>query len=321
LIASVERIFSNLVCYFKKEFYFLPIRNDYGKGNFSYPVDFSYWYRVGHYKHFDGQGIPQEKYRKFGKQYNWSKIASYALYYFNEYTFSGKEKYRHFFLDIANFLQVKAIFKDEMALWLYAFPWHGLRANWPSAIAQGEIISIFVRAFLLTNDESYLDLAYGAYEVLKTDIRNGGVLNHYQNDNGVVLEEFPESGINELSHILNGFVFGIIGVYDLFYVAQDRRISLFFEKCVKSLWNHIEKYVVENYKWSLYAYPYENENYVTPVYQSLHISLIQSLYHITGHKKFETIVGMWRENYSRRTVRFRALQKKLFYRLKYRTEM
>lgn len=321
LIIFIERVYSNFVSYFRKDCFYTPVLCDYRKGNFNYPVDFSYWYRVGHYKYFDNQGIPLENYRKFGKQYNWCKIASYALYHFNKYNSSGKKRDKELFLNIANFLRRSAILADNKALWLYAFPWHGLKPNWPSAIAQGEIISIFVRAFLLTNDQTYLNLAYGSYEVLKTDIKKGGVLNYYENDNGIVLEEFPQSRINELSHILNGFIFGIIGVYELFYATQDRNINFFFERCITSLRNHIDNYLVENSRWSLYAYPYQNKNYVTPAYQSLHIALVQALYQITGDDKFQTIVKIWNQSYHQRPLRLRALLKKIVYRLNYRTDM
>ena len=101
----------------------------------------------------------------------------------------------------------QASFVDKMALWFYDIPWHGLKPNWPSAIAQGAITSIMVRAYLLTRDYRYLDLAYKSYEALKTDIKRGGVLNYYEDDNGIVLEEFPQSQKNELSHILNGFIY------------------------------------------------------------------------------------------------------------------
>ncbi|KLU99036.1 hypothetical protein C9I90_02845 [Photobacterium aphoticum] len=85
-----------------------------------------------------------------------------------------------------------------------------MKAGWYSAMAQGLAISHLVRAHSLLGDEGYLDSARSALQIYSVPVSSGGVLDYY--DSRPVYEEYPTT---PSSHVLNGFIFALLGLYDL----------------------------------------------------------------------------------------------------------
>lgn len=320
--ALSRRIYGNIKNYFEVDYYFKPLNPDY-KGKFLYPIDFSYWINCGHYKLTDKDGIPQEQYRQFGIKYNWPKICSFALYHFNLLANNpGNIRSKEIFFKMADFLVGVAVVKGEKAYWYYDMPWNGLQKNWVSAIAQGEIISVLVRAYKLSENTEYLLLAEKSFNLLITPIEDGGLLTFYNDSQDIVLEEHPDSKVNPLSHILNGYLIAAIGIYELdFILSNNSTTRTILDKIFSSLDKHIEGYLVKSKRWTLYAYPYQKQNYATPVYEALHISLIQTLYAITLNSKFKAIVDKLEDNYLNKFLRLQAFLKKIVYRLQVSNDM
>lgn len=85
-----------------------------------------------------------------------------------------------------------------------------LEAGWHSAMAQGHAMSVLTRAYAVTNDTRYLAAANKAAKLFDMDARDGGVRNILF---GVPwYEEYPTT---PGSFVLNGFMYSLIGLYDL----------------------------------------------------------------------------------------------------------
>jgi len=86
-----------------------------------------------------------------------------------------------------------------------------LSSGWSSAMAQGHGISMMVRAAQVTGDDSYWAAASAALTPYKTSTSSGGVANQFMGQ-AVWFEEYP---FPEGHFVLNGFMYALIGLYDL----------------------------------------------------------------------------------------------------------
>ncbi|CAH1773655.1 unnamed protein product [Owenia fusiformis] len=90
-----------------------------------------------------------------------------------------------------------------------------LDPGWYSAMAQGQAISLLTRAYIRTKKEMYLQSALRATKVLNINSQDGGVRATFM-DKYVWYEEYPT---NPSSFVLNGFIYSLIGLYDLKTIA------------------------------------------------------------------------------------------------------
>ncbi|XP_060768034.1 D-glucuronyl C5-epimerase B isoform X2 [Neoarius graeffei] len=92
-----------------------------------------------------------------------------------------------------------------------------LEPGWYSAMAQGQAMSTLVRAYLLTKDETYLKAALRATGPYKVPSEKHGVKAVFMNKYDWY-EEYPTT---PSSFVLNGFIYSLIGLYDLAQTASD----------------------------------------------------------------------------------------------------
>uniref|UniRef100_A0A8C4X0H4 heparosan-N-sulfate-glucuronate 5-epimerase n=1 Tax=Eptatretus burgeri TaxID=7764 RepID=A0A8C4X0H4_EPTBU len=94
-----------------------------------------------------------------------------------------------------------------------------LEPGWYSAMAQGQAMSVLVRAYRLWHDERYLKAAIRGATPFNVPSKNGGVkavfMGHYD-----WYEEYPTT---PSSFVLNGFIYALIGLYDLSQTAGGTR--------------------------------------------------------------------------------------------------
>lgn len=86
-----------------------------------------------------------------------------------------------------------------------------LAPGWYSAMAQGQAMSVLVRAFARTSDRRYLRAALSAMRPFDVASADGGVLAKFA-DRYPWYEEYPTT---PPSFVLNGFIYSLIGLYDL----------------------------------------------------------------------------------------------------------
>ena len=266
---------------------------------------------------YDSAGIPLLDYHgKIGRQHNPIAIAQYGLGNYNLFRRTGDAtRCKKFFL-AANWL-CDHLEKNPQGLpvWNHHFNWEyrdTLRAPWYSALAQGQGISLLVRAHKESGEQRYLATAQSALAVFLHPTAEGGVA-FTDDQNNLWFEEYI---VSPPTHILNGFIWAAWGVYDYFLATHDHVAHDLFTRAVQTLLRNLDRYDLGF--WSLYEQSGTPLPMVaSPFYHQLHIVQLRVLHRLTGEDTFARVAGRW-ETYGRsRTKRTRALCYKSAFKLCY----
>ncbi len=201
------------------------------------------------------------------------------------------------FFDAANYL-VKT--QDEQGGWPInverkldeGFP--TIPPGWYSAMAQGQAISTLTRAYKKTQDYKYLRSALRATQVFRIPSSEGGVLAKLF---GRVpwYEEYPTT---PSAFVLNGFIYSLIGLYDLHSTAGDeeRREALkLYNDGMKSLKTLLPLYdtgsgtIYDLRHLTLHKQP----NLARWGYHTTHISQLQLLVSIDPDPVLKQFLARW----------------------------
>ena len=120
---------------------------------------------------------------------------------------------------------------------------------WPSAMAQGEIISFYLRMYQALNDENLLNTAIQAYEFLKFEYNNGGV-RRFDEYGDLWFEEYPTP---KPTFVLNGYIYTLFGLYDLYRVTGNTEVKKDIDKCIITLKKNIHKFSINFNKSKLFS--------------------------------------------------------------------
>uniref|UniRef100_A0A1A9VX68 heparosan-N-sulfate-glucuronate 5-epimerase n=1 Tax=Glossina austeni TaxID=7395 RepID=A0A1A9VX68_GLOAU len=112
-----------------------------------------------------------------------------------------------------------------------------LKAGWLSAMGQGHAISVLARAYWKSGgDKRYLKAAALGLKPYRVFSKDGGVLAHFM-DKYFWYEEYPTT---PASFVLNGFIYSLLGLYDLNATAPSfiaNEAGQFFQQGMNSLKN------------------------------------------------------------------------------------
>jgi len=250
-------------------------------------------YKASYSGPFDKNGIPLLDYKgKIGKRYNPIAIAQYGLGHYNLYKKTNNKKNLTIATKQADWLTDNLeTTKYGIKVWMHHFDWEyrdKLKAPWYSALAQGNGISLLVRIYAETKNKKYLKAANEALESLFVTIDKGGVLYIDENDNYWL----EEAIVTPPTHILNGFLWTLFGIWDYYLLTKDKKIKKLFDKCVITLKNNLEKYDIKF--WSLYEQSgTKMKMLASPFYHNLHIVQLNILYKITNEPVFKNYAQKW----------------------------
>ena len=264
---------------------------------------------------YDAAGIPQLDYHgHIGLQYNPIAIAQYGLGNYNLWRRTSDPRRKQKFLLIADWLCSHLEPNSHgLAVWNHHFNWEyrdTLKAPWYSALAQGQGISVLVRAHKETGDPKYLDAAQRAFMTFRRPIADGGVA--FTDESGDLW--FEEYIVSPPTHILNGFIWALWGIYDYVHATDDGSAEELFGRGVLTLLHNLQRYDLGF--WSLY----EQSGTRLPMvasrfYHQLHIVQLWVMYRLTRQDLFAQVADRW-ERYSRsQSNRIRALLYKAVFKL------
>lgn len=211
------------------------------------------------------------------------KIAHYALGAFNDYLKDGdNENLEVFERHVKYLIDNKEYFKNnnDIVVWRTpsSNPKYDLGKNYVSAIVQGLIISVLARAYIIKQDESYLDTALKASKPLTIPVEEGGLL--AKSKWGKAYEEYP---CEPYSHVINGFIFCLIGLKDLHMVSKNDKIGDLFDTGVETLIKMIDGWILPY--WSKYDLlditKGSTINLATRHYHYLHIDQLEIMWILT----------------------------------------
>lgn len=266
---------------------------------------------------YDAQRIPQLDYHgRIGLQYNPIAIAQYGLGNYNLWCRTGDvERQKKFFLVadwLSSHLQQNA---HGLWVWNHHFNWEyrdTLKAPWYSGLAQGQGISVLVRAHKESGEQRYFEAARQAFVSFQRPIAEGGVA--FTDEAGDLW--FEEYIVCPPTHILNGFIWALWGVYDYSLATTDALVRELFAHGVRTLLHNLDRYDLGF--WSLY----EQSGTRLPMvasrfYHQLHIVQLRIMHRLTEEEKFAEVADRW-ESYTRsRANRIRALCYKSAFKLCY----
>ncbi len=154
--------------------------------------------------------------------------------------------------------------------------WYGL--------VQGLAMSLLVRAYRITGETELLDQCRGAAVVFARTVADGGV--RTIEEGHVVYEEYP--GVPS-PRVLDGYLFSLLGLYDLATETGDPAIRRLFDEGIDGLTHNLPFWDYKG-KWSWYG----SHGYLCPPhYHNLNCVLLSSLASLTGEPALQRYADAW----------------------------
>jgi len=267
--------------------------------------------------HYDAGGVPMLNYHgSIGSQYNPIAIAQWGLGNFNLFRRTGSSRSgRKFLLAsdwLCNNLEPNS---HRVPVWNHNFDWdyrQTLKAPWYSGLAQGQGISLLVRAHHETGDSRYMEAATLAFRSFLSSTDDGGVT--FTDHHGNLW--FEEYLVSPPTHILNGFMWAAWGVYDYFLATGSTEAIRLFANAVQTLRANLHRYDLGF--WSLYEQSGMRLPMIaSPFYHKLHITQLRVMHKITQEQVFMEYADRWESHSRSRSKRTRALCYKGAFKLCY----
>ncbi len=266
---------------------------------------------------YDTAGIPLLNYRgTIGLQYNPIAVAQYGLGNINLFLRNGEQARLARSLRAADWLTANLeTNRHGVPVWHHHFDWDyrtRLRAPWHSALAQGQGISLLVRAFQTTRRPQYAEAAALAFQAFLRGVNEGGV----SVCNGAGDVWFEEYVVDPPGHILNGFLWALWGVYDYALLTGDGKARDLLDAATQTVRGNLHRYDVGY--WSLYELsPTRLPMLASPFYHWLHVVQLEVMHRLTGDATFLEFARRW-DAYARDPGRRRrALVGKAIFKLLY----
>jgi heparosan-N-sulfate-glucuronate 5-epimerase len=267
--------------------------------------------------HYDSAGIPMLDYRgAIGRQYNPIAIAQWGLANYNCFRETADKAHWMKTLKAADWLATNLERNScEVWVWNHHFDWEyrdTLKAPWYSGLAQGQGISLLVRAHAQAGDEKYQRAAEKAFVALTRPIAEGGVLVEDAEKN-LWIEEYL---VNPPTHILNGFMWALWGMFDYWLAYRDALAKNIFDRGIETLIRNLSRF--DTGYWSLYEQSGTRlKMLASPFYHRLHIVQLRVMSRLTGDARFAEVAEHWEGYAQRRSNRTRALVEKSIFKLLY----
>ena len=156
-----------------------------------------------------------------------------------------------------------------------------------SSMAQGEAISLLIRAHILTKNEKYITATERAKEFMLKPLSECGVAEYVGED-----VYFYEWTVNPV--VLNGWIFSLWGLYDYCKYTGDEECRSILDKTLFSLRKSLPSY--DTGFWSRYD---DGKRICSPFYHKLHIAQLRVMYDLFGDEIYCEYADKW-EGYQNR---------------------
>jgi heparosan-N-sulfate-glucuronate 5-epimerase len=182
---------------------------------------------------------------------------------------------------------------------------YGVEPPWASAMAQGELISLYLRLGQALERPALLESAYKAYRFMHVPFEEGGVRRRDKQGN-LWLEEYPSQ---EPSFVLNGFIYALFGLYDLYRVGGYPDVKQDIDACLDTLVARLPDF--DSGYWT--NYDLQKRELVRYYYQkNVHVPQMAVLEALTGNPLF----GHYRRRWQRQVAPLNYLLVQVMYRVR-----
>jgi len=229
------------------------------------------------------------------KIYHAVYLAQYSLHLLDKYHQTKNAEYLDEVVKISGKLQGLAL-KIDSTLWfpyVYDFVLHGrrymdaMRAPWYSALAQGQILSLFTRLFEETQDTAYLAISHKVYNSFYHHKYNNDLwVSCIDKNNNIWFEEYPAE---MPCFTLNGMIYAIYGIYDYYRITKRIDAKKLLMGAITTIENNIDRYRNEG-NASYYCLKHKID---AADYHEIHVQQLNKLFLITGEQKFKEASGQF----------------------------
>ena len=173
-----------------------------------YHIDFSR--DLPGFGNFDGSGIPMVFYGDTGRlEYNPVTAIQYGIANLEQYHLTGKKVHMDACEKI--FRRLAGIKKDGLLPYDFHYKRYSLLPPWNSAMAEGQFMSFSVMLAEARGSSAYMDEALATFRALRSLGPAKGIIRDISGS--MFFEEYPSP---EPSLVLNGHIFCLFGLYDLY---------------------------------------------------------------------------------------------------------
>lgn len=208
-------------------------------------------------------------------------IFQYGLAAYDLYLKSGVDRYKKKLLACADWAVDN---QQEDGGWV-TFAYKNPKQPY-SSMAQGEGISMLIRAHIVTQDDRYMQAVRKAKDFMLRPISDGGTTEYCNDD--VLLYEDTDNPI-----ILNGWIFSLWGLYDYVKYTDDGSTNVVLAATLASLKRRLPDFDMKY--WSRYEY---GKRICSPFYHKLHIAQLRVMYDLFGEKIYKEYADKW-ESYQK----------------------
>jgi heparosan-N-sulfate-glucuronate 5-epimerase len=228
-----------------------------------------------------------------GAQYHPVRIAQFGLYSHARFLETRDRVAHHDFMAQARWLAEHQRYRDGVAgCYVYEFPnpHYGVGPGWLSAMAQGEAISLLLRAAAVERSEGFADAAAAAAQPFRVSVQEGGVV--FRSAHGdVFLEEI--AGIPS-SHILNGHIFALWGLLELQSLRPQAWLGELIAEATATLRKRLALYDAGYWSYySLLGTPGGFRHATVLKYHAFHISQLRVTAALVGDPYFAGVADRW----------------------------
>jgi len=167
-----------------------------------------------------------------------------------------------------------------------------LKSGWVSGMSQGMAADLLARVYVEKNVAKYRTAALKALNPLSVSVENGGVQRMFEGEYEW-WEEYPTR--NRPTYVLNGFIYCLIGTYDVAQLLGDAKAQRLYESGLRSLKRMVNLYDLgdhTSYDLLHFSVPGQPPNIARWGYHNLHVSQLSTMNVITNGE-FKDVQERW----------------------------
>lgn len=214
--------------------------------------------------------------------------AKEALIWWNTYLATGDEQYQSSFLAQATWiLEHATAFAGGVFGWPVLSRVSTLSEPVPllSASTQGLALSVLVRAYRLTGDEAFWQMAQGAVRAFEQDIFEGGVSAPIGAE-GIFFEEIAAY---PAAHHLSACLISLCGLSEYLAVAGDAQVAALVQRSLSTLSTLVAAF--DTGYWS--RADLSSRRLTAPAIHRLHVELLHALAQSSGDDAWAILAARW----------------------------
>ncbi|OPZ82118.1 MAG: hypothetical protein BWY76_02812 [bacterium ADurb.Bin429] len=190
------------------------------------------------------------------------------------------------FLNCADWLVEHAVAHKGYSLLEYDFPYsrYGMTAPWRSALANGMALTALTRAHARTGSLRYLTTARALMAAFHVPEDEGGFA--VAMPQGVWYEEYADEG-GTRPRVLNGMIFALFGLHDIYSYLGDRDAKRLFEDGVAAVKAELPRYDNRGHSY------YDLLGNDPGPYHAIHVEQLAKLYALTNEPVFKQYHDRW----------------------------